>query len=76
MRSRVDLPEPDEPHDDEDLPRLHGERGVDHRGRRSVGAQLFAVGAALELPHGFIGSSAEHFVQVLGLQPGHIHLTR
>lgn len=65
-----------QPHDDEDLSRLHGERGVDHRCGRSLGAQLVAVGAALELPHGFIGSSSEDFVQVFGLQPGHIHLTR
>lgn len=60
---------PGQTHHDEDLSRFDGERGVDHRCGRSVGAQLVAVGAAFELLHGLIGSSAEHFVQAFSLQP-------
>lgn len=65
-----------ETHDHEDVARLDGEGCVDDRSSRPLTAQLIAAGAVLEFLHGFIGSSAEHFVQAVGLQPGHIHLTR
>lgn len=63
-------------HDHEYLAGLDREGSVDHRCGRTIGAELVTVRAAFELPHSFNWSSTEDFVQVFGLQPGHIHLTR
>ena len=75
VRSRVDLPDPDRPMTTNIWP---SSTSIDASITAAVvpsARRSSRLGAGFELADRVLGSSAEHFVQVLGLQPGHIYLS-